>query len=325
MQRTIGNVSKRPGSGNNQRRMRLVVTLPEIAGYSEDELNHILAHGSSGDSAVFDLHLVENRTEVIRSLVNFNWTARSNVVRTTRLLTGTSYWVFEPTTGQFAPSKFAGFQEMTLDIYDHANQIKRPIFNGHRTRLAIEAAVGTEFSDTPKLRDSLIRWAEKLLQSGVLSGVDTNKWRFLSVGTIRSPASYRGFGRAPSDDPDELQTFARRVRRGQSEFRAILLDLYGYRCAVTGHGPANVLEACHIATHAETGINDSGNGILLRSDIHDIFDDGLLKIEPGTCRIVIDESLRNSPYWDLRDKTLRPRRNGDQPSDEYLVIRWKNT
>jgi hypothetical protein len=133
---------------------------------------------------------------------------------------------------------------------------------------------------------------------------------------------YRDFGEAPDDDPARLAQFARRVRRGQARFRQNLLELYGRRCAISGWGPESVLEAAHILLHAHTGLNRSENGILLRSDLHSLFDDGLLRIDPATFTVVLHPSLAKTPYWSLNGTLLRPRLDASQPSREYLRQRW---
>lgn len=147
------------------------------------------------------------------------------------------------------------------------------------------------------------------------------QWR-TNLGPTRR--TYRDFGAAPPDDPDELQTFARRVRRGQKAFRDRLLDLYGASCAVTGHGPEPVLEACHLAPHSETGSNDPDNGLLLRSDIHALFDEGLLSIEPKTLTIHVAPELEGTPYAELEGKALRQRKDDGQPAEEALRVRWRS-
>ena len=134
---------------------------------------------------------------------------------------------------------------------------------------------------------------------------------------------YRDFGEAPDDDPARLAQFARRIRRGQAKFRRNLLKLYGERCAVSGWGPESVLEAAHILLHADSGLNHSDNGILLRSDLHSLFDDGLLRIDPATLTVVLDPSLAETPYWPLNGAPLRPRLDSSQPSREYLGRRWQ--
>ena len=138
---------------------------------------------------------------------------------------------------------------------------------------------------------------------------------------------YKDFGQAPNDDSWELNKFARRVRKGQPKFRHNLLNLYEGKCAISGWYPENVLTAAHIAPHNKTGINHSDNGILLRSDLHELFDDGLLTIDPETCVVSVHESLSNTPYWEFNGKKLRPRKDGSQPDKQYLLtaLRSQNT
>jgi hypothetical protein len=134
---------------------------------------------------------------------------------------------------------------------------------------------------------------------------------------------YRDFGEAPDDDPAKLARFARRVRRGQPVFRRNLLRLYGERCAISGWAPGAVLEAAHILLHAESGLNHRDNGLLLRSDLHDLFDEGLLRIDPESLRVVLNPALAETPYWELHGVALRPRLDGSHPSREYLRRRWE--
>jgi predicted restriction endonuclease len=136
--------------------------------------------------------------------------------------------------------------------------------------------------------------------------------------------TYADFGDAPNDDPKELQLFAARVRRGQPAFRANLIRAYGARCALSNHGPSEVLEAVHIVAHAGSGINELNNGSLMRADLHYLFDAGLIRINPESLKLVVDVSLQDTPYWALKGKKIRPREDGKQPSTKYLIQRWKS-
>jgi hypothetical protein len=133
---------------------------------------------------------------------------------------------------------------------------------------------------------------------------------------------YRDFGEAPDDDPARLARFARRVRAGQPRFRRNLIRLYGECCAISGWRPESVLEAAHILLHAESGVNHSDNGILLRSDLHNLFDEGLLRIDPDSLLVVLHPVLAGTPYWELNGTALRPRIDESHPDREYLRRRW---
>lgn len=71
-----------------------------------------------------------------------------------------------------------------------------------------------------------------------------------------------------------------RERRGQQHFRDILRERYGDRCLVTGCEVLAVLEAAHIKPYQGEADNHPENGLLLRSDIHTLFDLDLIGIEP---------------------------------------------
>lgn len=137
-----------------------------------------------------------------------------------------------------------------------------------------------------------------------------------------APKVYKDFGQAPDDDPEKLARFARRVRAGQPQFRRNLLHLYEGRCAITGWAPPEVLEAAHILVHARSGRNHTDNGLLLRSDLHLLFDGGLLRIHPERLSVELDPTLEPTPYWDLHGTRLRPRADGSHPAYEYLRARW---
>ena len=124
------------------------------------------------------------------------------------------------------------------------------------------------------------------LRSEALDEEYRKLWHSTASGKPDEPARpvYADYGEAPNDDPAELATFSRALRRGQPAFRRNLLAAYEGRCCVSGWGPEAVLEAAHIEDHAKTGLNSLANGLLLRSDLHALFDEGLLRIESRKAR-----------------------------------------
>ncbi len=72
-------------------------------------------------------------------------------------------------------------------------------------------------------------------------------------------------------------------RRGQAAFRTGLLKAYGGKCCVTGCGLQGTLEAAHITPHRGLHSQNVQNGLLLRCDIHTLFDLGLVTITEDYC------------------------------------------
>jgi hypothetical protein len=131
-------------------------------------------------------------------------------------------------------------------------------------------------------------------------------------------------------DPDSINDTAERtirairLRRGQPAFRDALLEAYGRRCAITGCAVEDVLEAAHITPHLGTITNHVSNGLLLRADIHTLFDCGLLAIEPKSRTVVINKRLRASSYAKLIGKALRqPKDAAKGPSTRNLEKKFR--
>ncbi|WP_156753908.1 HNH endonuclease [Actinokineospora pegani] len=88
------------------------------------------------------------------------------------------------------------------------------------------------------------------------------------------------------------------VRTGQPAFRQALLGKYGLVCAVTGACPEEALHAAHLRAFAKHKKHDPDEGVLLRADIHQLFDRGLLAVDPATRKIAVDPRLADYPgYW----------------------------
>ncbi len=94
-------------------------------------------------------------------------------------------------------------------------------------------------------------------------------------------------------------------RQGQPEFRQRLIEAYAGRCAVTDCDAADALEAAHIAPYLGPHTNDVTNGLLLRADIHTLFDLGMLGVDASTMTVVLAPSLAHTVYRDLAGQTMR--------------------
>ncbi|WP_417606960.1 HNH endonuclease [Primorskyibacter flagellatus] len=91
------------------------------------------------------------------------------------------------------------------------------------------------------------------------------------------------------------------LRRYQSAFRQALLRKRPNRCAITGTTELSVLEAAHIIPYAERFADRDKleNGLLLRSDIHKLFDAHLISINPGTKKIEVSDRIESRDYMSL--------------------------
>jgi hypothetical protein len=125
--------------------------------------------------------------------------------------------------------------------------------------------------------------------------------------------------------PAQLRSFLRVLRRGQPAFRRNLLTAYDRKCCISGWAPENVLEAAHIEEHSVSGLNSVGNGLLLRSDLHALFDDGLLRIDPERLVVVLAHELEGTPYWELNGQRLRLPVRGEGPRRDLLLARWRSS
>jgi len=87
-----------------------------------------------------------------------------------------------------------------------------------------------------------------------------------------------------------------RARRGVTSFRDKLINRYGARCMITGCRVLALLEACHVSKYQGTEDNHPANGILLRSDLHTLFDLDLIGINPADMTVTIHSDLLNTEY-----------------------------
>lgn len=103
-------------------------------------------------------------------------------------------------------------------------------------------------------------------------------------------------------NPVNIQDARKRVersivlRRGQSEFRRSLLDVYKGRCAISDCDAKQALSAAHIIPYRGDNTNHLSNGLLLRADIHILFDLHLIAVDPETMEVLVAPSLRSTYY-----------------------------
>jgi putative restriction endonuclease len=91
-----------------------------------------------------------------------------------------------------------------------------------------------------------------------------------------------------------------RPRLGQGAFRVLVTDSYQRRCAISGERTLPALDAAHIRPYSEGGLHEASNGILMRRDIHSLFDAGYVTITPDLAFEVsrrIREEFENGRHY----------------------------
>ena len=112
-------------------------------------------------------------------------------------------------------------------------------------------------------------------------------------------------------------------RLGQTSFKAVVLDAYHRRCAISGTHITPVLQAAHIRPVTAGGEHRLGNGLLLRSDVHTLFDRGYVGVDPSY-RLRVSPRLRqdfgNGDQFYARAGQVidMPERRADRPQREFL-------
>jgi putative restriction endonuclease len=181
------------------------------------------------------------------------------------------------------------------------------------------------FFDEPEWLPAPADWQHNIVSGkgyDASSGVGRDLWtavtaRLAATAAIEAPDA--------TATPEERKRWVRE-RLGQGAFRTLVTEAYGRRCAVTGERTLPVLEAAHIKPYARQGPNRVDNGVLLRSDLHRLFDRGLVTIEPDTMRFHVSERIRaeyanGREYYALDGKPLLVLPPGieQRPNREFLT------
>lgn len=106
-------------------------------------------------------------------------------------------------------------------------------------------------------------------------------------------------------------------RLGQGTFRFLVSDAYGACCAVTREHSLPVLEAAHIRPYSDGGAHEISNGLLLRTDVHRLFDKGYVTIDPAGRRFVVSKRLRED-YGNGKSYDEFHGRAIHEPADAHL-------
>lgn len=150
------------------------------------------------------------------------------------------------------------------------------------------------------------------------SAVERAVTRLLSGSSRSGTARY---------DLQDVQ-FAPRItwgRLGQDSFKASVAAAYGLRCAITGAKILPALQAAHIKSVAAGGQHSVNNGLLLRADVHVMFDRGLLGVHPDRKTLQVSSRLRTTfgngeEFYQREHQPIRlPTVRADRPAADFLT------
>jgi len=170
-------------------------------------------------------------------------------------------------------------------------------------------------------------WARSIVV-GKAYGTDTAEgralWEAVTTTDLAIPNPSSGFG-------EEQKRYGEPVlvkpRLGQGAFRIAVTDAYSRACAVSGGKVLPALDAAHIRPYGSGGSHEVSNGVLLRRDIHSVFDAGYVTIDEKL-RFVVSDRVRTdfnngNEYRRLHGTLVSvPAAQSLQPN--LQALRWHN-
>lgn len=219
--------------------------------------------------------------------------------------------------GLAEPDVRSGSTVLQRDVRDVAEALDVPWAGSiQRTWRAIIAALG----GVPDDDDTSHEGSGTITDAGfdkVLHALD----QLLDAPLPESIAARASAQRTPADEAEGRERVLAEIvrRRGQAAFRRSLLDAYSSHCCISGAVDAEVLEAAHIRQYNGPVTNIVTNGLLLRSDLHTLFDLGLIAIDEAY-RVLVSPTLQDPVYTGLDGTELRlPVDAAHRPSLEALA------
>jgi putative restriction endonuclease len=171
---------------------------------------------------------------------------------------------------------------------------------------------GKSYSNDESFGNELWNKIDVLLQKYLYEAVDEEKSQLL----VEEPAAPYG------------KSILTKVRLGQAAFRVLVTDAYNRKCAISGEKTLPALEAAHIKSYAQSGPHFISNSLLLRSDLHKLFDTGYITITTDlkveVSKRIKEEFENGREYYRFHGNLVSnlPLRETDKPEARYL--QWHN-
>lgn len=160
------------------------------------------------------------------------------------------------------------------------------------------------------------------LHGPVKKSQDEDFWSVVSEEDL-SPEDALLFREINEHDERAIKTVERALRVRQSKFRKALLAAYSGKCVISEYGVPEALQAAHISSYMGPKSQTTTNGLLLRADLHLLYDSYLITVDPEGYRVRTAPKLASSPYAEFNRKTiLKPQNPKDIPSEKRLFTHY---
>ncbi|MBS9390056.1 MAG: pentapeptide repeat-containing protein [Dolichospermum sp. WA123] len=110
-------------------------------------------------------------------------------------------------------------------------------------------------------------------------------------------------------------------REKQQEFKEEITKIYGYKCLISGCEIKEIIEAAHIIPYSKIESHDVANGLLLRVDLHRLFDAHLIAIHPTNREVLISEQIAKE-YQDIRGIQIVSCLTGEDATKQQDTLRY---
>jgi hypothetical protein len=220
-------------------------------------------------------------------------------------LVGNRLWAFE---GSGSPK---GYRFVASGIISHLSDQERPSpWSGMGKRVHFRADIVNQTDVTNK------PWFKKLLreQRNFSMGLRMTSERSVITALEALRNDEPGDKGGDNDTADFPRLDNRRLpkrvwraiqeRMGQPKFRSAVLNAYERKCAISGCDVEGAVEAAHITPFSGGRSDRLSNALLLRADLHTLFDLGLLSVNPRRWTVVVGVALRRTEYGNYHGKKI---------------------
>jgi len=166
-------------------------------------------------------------------------------------------------------------------------------------------------------------WAPNIVRGRTFDTEESDGLRLWNAVQGKKAFSMRS---AAGEPPRFGVDYLTRARLGQGTFRVLVTEAYERRCAISGEKTLPALEASHIKPYANCGPHLVSNGLLLRADLHLLFDDGYLTLS-NDLRVEVSGRIREQfengrDYYRFHGQpaAVVPRSGHERPAPDFL--RW---